>query len=101
MILVSLFKGQGISEERAWTFAALTLGAIAGTAIFITWRATRGWEIKYPPQSKDEPIFKSLGKVLTYKPYILVICGLLPLLFCIQHLQCQCYLQYHRGGGRN
>lgn len=73
MILVSLFKGRGISEERAWTFAALTLGAIAGTAIFITWRATRGWEIKYPPQSKDEPIFRSLGKVLTYKPYILVI----------------------------
>ena len=43
----------------------------------------QGWEIKYPPQSKDEPIFKSLGKVLTYKPLHFGDCGLLPLLFCI------------------
>ena len=53
--------------------AALTLGVIAAVAILITWRSTRGWEIHYKPQDKGEPFFKNLGKVLVYKPYILII----------------------------
>lgn len=73
LILVTAFKNAGMSETRAWTLAALTLGIIASAAILITWRTTRGWEISYPPQDKGEPLFKSLGKVLTYKPYILII----------------------------
>lgn len=73
LILVTAFKNMGANEKSAWMWAAMTLGVIAGLAILITWRATRGWEIRYEPQSKGTPLFKSLGKVLTYKPYILVI----------------------------
>lgn len=73
LLLVTAFKKMGMSESRSWTLAALTLGIIAGTAILITWRSTRGWEIRYKPQDKSEPLIKSLGKVLTYKPYILII----------------------------
>lgn len=73
LLLVTAFKNMGVNEVRAWMLAALTLGFIAGLAILITWRSTRGWEIRYQPQDKSEPLLKSLGKVLTYKPYILII----------------------------
>lgn len=73
LILVSIFKGIGFSEVRSWTFAAATLGTIAGLAVLITWRATRGWEIQYENSEVKESVFKSLGKVLKYKPYILII----------------------------
>lgn len=73
LLLVTAFENQGMTEKRAWMMAALTLGVIAAVAILITWRSTRGWEIHYKPQDKGEPFFKNLGKVLVYKPYILII----------------------------
>lgn len=73
LLLVTAFENMGMAKTRAWSAAALTLGTIAAAAILTTWRCTRGWEIRYEPQSKSAPFFKNLGKVLTYKPYILVI----------------------------
>lgn len=73
MILVTTFKNLGMSESRSWTVSAFILGIMAGTAILITWRTTKGWEIKYEPPKDKEPIFKNLGKILRYKPYVLII----------------------------
>ena len=73
LMLVSIFKGMGFNDVNSWTFAAAVLGAIAGLAVLITWRSTRGWEIAYEQQENQESAFKSLRQVLKYKPYILII----------------------------
>lgn len=74
LMLVTAFKNAGMTETRAWTVAALVLGIISALAILITWRSTRGWEIKYDQaDTGSESILKNLGKVLTYRPYILII----------------------------
>lgn len=73
LMLVSIFKGIGFSDVHSWTSAAAVLGAIAGTAVLITWRSTRGWEIVYEQKENQESAFRSLGQVLKYKPYILII----------------------------
>lgn len=73
LLLVTAFKNVGMTEIKAWMLAALTLGVVAALSIFITWRSTKGWEIYYQPQERKESVVKSLGKVLTYKPYILII----------------------------
>ncbi|SHJ39817.1 MFS transporter [Hespellia stercorisuis] len=75
MILVSAYEKFGMTTNHAWSCAAGTLGFMAALAIFITWYSTRGWEIPFPPQSKSDPILKNLGKVLVYKPYIILIVG--------------------------
>ncbi len=74
LLLVATFEGMGYVSSQAWTFSACILGVIAALAILITWRATRGWEIKEEvTETEHQPIIKNLGKVLTYKPYILII----------------------------
>lgn len=73
MIVVAKFKDFGFTETHSWTATAFVLAVMSGLAILTAWRSTRGWEIPYEPSKEKQSFIKNIGKMLKFKPYILVI----------------------------
>ncbi len=73
MVIISAFVSAGASQSGAWTAVAAIVGLIVLITILITWKMTKGKELRPTDEElklqKRQGIFSTYLKVIRLKPY--------------------------------
>ena len=74
--VVGKLVASGMKNATAWTWAAVLAAVVIAVSIVIAWAVTKGKEeidTEEVESRSVKEIFKEVGELLTYKPYVLII----------------------------
>ncbi len=77
MVFLAFFMSKGMSQEASWSSVAAIVGAVVFVTILLTWRMTRGRELRPDDETlrkqKKQGLLTTYLKVIRLKPYKFIV----------------------------